>query len=179
MVFNLLWCRESQNVPAGAELCKLLAPLLLFLAAFSEALGLQVVSTAHQRQWEMCFFPQFQPWQASNPLLCQEMQEPDLLCRFYSAQGPAVGRCALQLRQLSSCNAQLAEVVFWWFLGQRLHCQSLVEFSWSLQSSCKAGCSRPAVRHMEEQVLMFLRNMKRHVPHIRVIQLCFSAAVSP
>lgn len=39
MVFSFLWCKESQNAQQGYELCKLLATLLLFLAAFLEAVG--------------------------------------------------------------------------------------------------------------------------------------------
>lgn len=86
------------------ELCKLLATLLLFSAAFSEAVGItggpaQLKEAAGN---VLCAFfpPQLQPWQASNPPLRQEMQEPDLFCRFYSAQGPAVGRCTLQLKAI-------------------------------------------------------------------------------
>lgn len=57
MAFNFLWCRESQNAQQRYELCKLLASLLLSLAAFSEAVGVTGVSTARQMQWEICFFP--------------------------------------------------------------------------------------------------------------------------
>lgn len=66
----------------GYEVCELLAALLLFLAAFSEAMG---VTGGQHSSLEavgnvLSFLPQLQPWQASNLPLCQEMQEPDLLC---------------------------------------------------------------------------------------------------
>lgn len=89
--------RTSQQ---GYEVCKLLATLLLFIAAFSEAVGVTggQHSSPEAQGNVLLFLPQLQPWQASNLPLCQEMQEPDLLCRFCSARGPAVGRCTLQLK---------------------------------------------------------------------------------
>lgn len=141
----------------------LLTICLLFLAPFLEAVGAAggpaQLTRGSQEVWG---FFQLQPCPAFNLPVRQEVQEPDLFCWFYSAQGPTVGRCTLQLKAIFHLRCISHAVLSWprWCLGLHVSMSRTVSpwlnLYWSLQSTSKAGCSYGncvAIGHMEVQVM--------------------------
>lgn len=152
VVFNFLWCGESQNVPAGLWSVWVTGSTPAFLSCLLRSSGgYRWPAQLTGGSGKCAFFSARVATLASlqsAPMPRNAGARPALLKDQLWEDVP------FSWRQFSSCNAQLGfrRTGGFWGWGQQWHCQSLVEFAWSCRAPPKQDALRTAGRHMEVQV---------------------------